>query len=303
MPVKKIFKQFKQFKQNVFSKELTFPEAKVLAMVAVIYSDEKTDLKREMGLLEALCAFDKRLFGMDIPSYIQGFQSYQNNLDTLFGKLEESIDIRDDKMDLLSSAYLLASIDGSVSKEETQILNRLGTSLRLTLEDINTVKEHTEHITKTLSTNHRIGGGKQTVDSDQISLAEAKILAMLAVIHSDGKQEDGRELSLLATLCSFGNESGDLDLEFIQKRFQEYQNNLDPLLHILSDLKIEQEAQIDLLSSAFLLAGIDSDISKEEARTLVRLSEAFNLNDEAIETAKNRAQALIDTMKELRVLS
>ncbi|MBF0277982.1 MAG: TerB family tellurite resistance protein [SAR324 cluster bacterium] len=297
MYLKKIVKQFKQ---SFLSEELSLPEAKILAMLAVIYSDEKVDMSREMGLLEALCAFDHRLAGFEPSKYIQQFREYENNLDDLFEKLAESIHARDDKMDLLSSAYLLASIDGYISKEETQILHRLGNTLRMTLEDINTVTEHSEYVTNTLRSSHRVGEGHQETKSNRVSLPEAKILAMLAVINSDEKKEVNRELSLLAALCSF---DADLDLELIHVRFQEFQNNLDHLLEILSDLKIEKTARIDLLSSAFLLAGIDGEISNKETEILERLAGVFDLTQDDILTAKSRSHSLIDTMKELRVLS
>ena len=92
-------------------------------------------------------------------------------------------------------------------------------------------------------------------------------------------------------------------MKIYKKRFQKYQNNLDQLLHILSGLNLEKDAKIDLLSSAFLLAGIDGEISQEETRTLDRLAAVFSLTNEDIQTAKNHSHALVDTMKELRVLS
>lgn len=298
------FKKFvKKLKKNFSFKELTLPEAKVLAMLTVIYADEKTDMHREMGLLKAFCVFDSSLIDIDIATYIEHFNQYKENRDSLFKKLAESIHDRDEKMDLLSSAYLLASIDGSISKAEKQILHRLGNTLRMSLEDINTVEEHSEFITRTLNESHRIDKIPSAASSANLSPGEAKVLAILAVIYADEKQEVERELSILEAMFSFDREGNEVDLASIQAQFQEYQSNPGSLFEAFSNLEMEHEKRTELLSSAYVIADIDGQTSPQETAVLERLASAFRLNQEDTQKAQAHSQTLISTMKELRLLS
>ncbi|MBF0286752.1 MAG: TerB family tellurite resistance protein [SAR324 cluster bacterium] len=296
-------KMVDRFKENVLAPELTFSDAKVLAMLAVIHSDEKDEMKREMGLMEALCAFDQRLAGIAIPDYVKQFTEYGKDLDFLFEKLEDSMLSRDDKMDLLASVYLLASIDGYISKEETQILHRLAKTLRMTLEDIQTVEEHSKYITDTLNKYHLLDHETVESSSTEISLSKARILAMLAVIHSDEKSDVSRELGLMRALYSFDRSGEKLDFQEIQSSFEEYANNMDRLFQVLLTSITEKSAKFDVFSSAFLLAAIDGDISDREIQFMDRLADTLNLTDDEVVKIRHHSHSLIATMKELRILS
>ncbi len=290
-------------KERFWTSTMDVAEAKILAMLSVIYSDDKNDIEREIGLLKALCSFDARLIDINLENQIEEFKQYGGNLDHLFNNLAEAILGRDDRIDLLSSAYLLASIDGHISKEETQLLHRLANTLRMTLEEINTVREHSQYIADTLNANHIAEEG--STDSSEVSLPlnEAKVLAMLSVIRSDHKTATNREMGLLTALCSFDKRLIAVDLKTAQEHFERYQNNLDALFLLLSETVLERSGRLELLSSAFLLARIDGQISYAEQQVLDRLAKALHMTSEDIESIESHSQTLVDTMKELRVLA
>ena len=137
-------------KEQFASPELSLADAKVLAMLAVIYADQKTSTARELGLLHALCSFDQRLVGLDLETAKKRFDTYGGDLHLLFDKLAESILEPSARMDIYASAFLLASIDGVVSGEELQMLDRLNKTLRMTLEETQMVHEHSRFVIDTL---------------------------------------------------------------------------------------------------------------------------------------------------------
>lgn len=298
-----MFKNWTQrVKEKFLAPELTLVDAKVFAMLAVIYSDDKAKMDQEMRLFKVLCTFDRRLSDIDVERYIEPFEKHRYNLDTLFEQLAESIFDRDRRMDLLASVSLLASIDGYISKEEAQLLDRLAKILRMTLEDIQTVEQQTQFIVKTLNEHHRFE--PSATHEGPISVADAKIVVMLLVIYADPQTEkNDRALSLLATLCTLGDQSSNYHFETLQAEYEEYKDQPTELFQILANASLSVGEKLDLLTSAYLFAQIDEGLSKVASRTILRLANALKISTETKQTAKANAQSLVDTMKELRILA
>lgn len=141
---------FGKVKQSMKQREISVAEAKVMAMLAVVRSDQKSDDTREMGMMNAICSFDKRLENCNFSQIQDQFEAFQGNLESLFETLANHIHDRANRLDLFASAWLLAAVDGHVTDQESQVLDNLSKALRMQLEEIDMVKERTAFIIDTM---------------------------------------------------------------------------------------------------------------------------------------------------------
>ena len=141
-----MFNWINKIKESLQTPVMTIGNAKILALLAIIHCDDKANIDREMQLFDALCVLDDRVDTSNMHNLKETFSEFEETIDELFLYISENLLERHSKINLLASAYLIASIDEYVSNKENKLLVKMGQILQLTLEEINMVLEHTAYV-------------------------------------------------------------------------------------------------------------------------------------------------------------
>ena len=129
-----------------------------------------------------------------------------------------------------------------------------------------------------------------------LTFGEAKVLTLLYMIDSDDKKEISREMRLLEALVKL-----DMRLNFIsiteqKKRFAQLQR--DDVLRFLKELEMDYEEQLNLIASAYLIAGIDNYVSDGEKHFILKIADALGVSQKDTDLILSNTQYIISMLNE-----
>ncbi len=295
-----MFNWLRQLKQIFQETAMTLGNAKILTMLTIIYCDEKPNVDREMKLLEALCTLDDNVNPSNIKPSISTFKSLEQ--EDLFSYIAEYVNDRNDKINLLASAYLIASIDEYVSNNEQQLLVRIGQVIQLTLEEINTVLQHTAYAVKCFNEWFFLDPFTSLSDQD-VEFPEVITKALLTVIYSDNPSDVPNKIDLMRAIFSFDPRLSDVDIQDISTKI-DYQKDLNHKLIVdeISSVITDTEGQERFISYCFLISLVDGSLSEKEIALIQDLTASFGFSENTVSQLQQRAQSLISTLQELQIL-
>ena len=279
---------------------MTLGNAKILTMLAIIYSDDKASIEREMQLLDALCTLDDNVHQKDMEHLMVTFHSLEQ--EHLFFYIAEYITDRNSKINLMASAYLIASIDEYISNHEQKLLVKIGQILQLTLEDINMVLEHTAYAVKCFNEWFFLDVSTSLSEQD-VEFPEVITRALLKVIYADDPSDIPNKMDLMQAIFSFDPRLSNVNIQEIHSKFNQKQDfGIQQVVDEISQVITDQEGQERFISYCFLISLVDGSLSEAEIALIQALSQSFRFSEEKATQLQQRTQQLISTLQELQIL-
>ena len=129
-----------------------------------------------------------------------------------------------------------------------------------------------------------------------LTFGEAKVLTLLYMIYSDNKVDTSREMRLLEALIKLDMRLNFVSIQEQKNRFSKLQ--CDDVLRFLKEAEMDYQEQLNLIASAYLIAGIDNYVSEEEKEFVVKIAEALGVNQNDTNSIVSSAQYIISMLNE-----
>ncbi len=129
-----------------------------------------------------------------------------------------------------------------------------------------------------------------------LTFSEAKVLTLLYMIYSDEKAETVREMRLLEALTKLDMRLNSISIAEQKERFSKLQR--DDVLQFLRESEMDNGEQLNLIASAYLIAGIDNYVSDGEKQFILKIADAIGVSQKETELITSNAQYIISMLNE-----